>query len=150
MDESRFSIEEFTAVFEQIGAFGYGKEASSGLGKFTLLSLDACNFTTELEHNAYLTLGPCLPQGGQWNSANCYYTTAVKFGRHGAEAVYMGSPFKNPVLMAETGSVFTPQSMTSRWFIGRGVTGISKTIQKTVHQGYAPVLSVHIEQGADR
>jgi CRISPR-associated protein Csm4 len=47
LDESRFSIEEFTAVFEQVGAFGYGKEASSGLGKFALLSIDACDFTTE-------------------------------------------------------------------------------------------------------
>lgn len=150
LDESRFSIEEFTAVFEQIGAFGYGKEASSGLGKFTLLSIDACDFTTKSEHNAYLTLGPCLPQGGQWKPRDCYYTTTVKFGRHGAEAVYMGSPFKNPVLMAETGSVFTPQSMSSKLFIGRGVTAISKTIQQTVHQGYAPVLSVRIEQGADR
>ncbi len=114
IDESRFSSDELMTTLNYIGAFGYGKEASSGSGKFTVSTPQNITLKVHSQANAYLTLGHCAPQGHQWISEHCYYNTVVRFGRHGAEAVYMGSPFKNPVLMTVAGAVLTPASFVSK------------------------------------
>lgn len=146
IDESRFSTDELMTTLNYIGAFGYGKEASSGAGKFTVSNPQNITLKAHTQANAYLTLGNCAPQGQQWFSERCYYNTTVRFGRHGAEAVYMGSPFKNPVLMAVAGAVLTPTNFANTLFVGQGLTGLSKTISHTVQQGYAPVLPIYLDK----
>jgi CRISPR-associated protein Csm4 len=57
-----------------------------------------------------------------------------------------GGAFKNPVLMAGTGAILTPQETNRlQGFTGQGITGVSQTITQTVHQGYAPVYPVCLE-----
>ena len=145
LDECRFSQAELMDTLNHIGAFGYGKEASSGAGKFTVSNIQAVNITPHAQANAYLTLGFSTPQGLDWQNKHCYYNTSVRFGRHGAEAVYMGNPFKNPVLMVVTGAVLTPKDMTEALFIGNGLSGLSKVVSGTVQQGYAPVLPIYLD-----
>ena len=146
LDESRLSAAELEELFEWIGASGFGKEASCGLGKFQLRSLEPRRLSAPAA-NALLTLAPCAPQGLAWQPRHCYYRIFTRFGRHGDVAVHQGSPFKNPVLMAASGAVLTPRDFdpTQGW-VGQGLGGVSKTIAGTVQQGYAPVLVVQLDQ----
>ena len=85
------------------------------------------------------------PQSGShWHSV-------TRFGRHGDVAVQSGTPFKRPVLLAKTGSVFWPEQLdVRRAFIGQGLGGtaapVSLTLPETVQQGYAPVVPIHIPE----
>lgn len=146
LDEARLSIEELTDVLQWVGATGYGKEASCGLGKFEITACSEQKSEPVEGCNAWLTLSACAPQGLTWDSKNCYYQTFTRFGRHGDLAVHQGSPFKNPVLLAAPFAVLTPQNADiKQGFTGQGLTGLSKTIEETVQQGYAPVFPVYLE-----
>jgi CRISPR-associated protein Csm4 len=101
--------------------------------------------------NAYLTLAPCAPQGQGFDPERSFYQTFTRFGRHGDIGVHLGNPFKTPVLLAQTGAVFSPcpagEGPGVRAFIGQGLGGnglLSKAIQETVHQGYAPVVGIRL------
>lgn len=148
LDDNRLSIEELSEVLQWVGLSGYGKEASCGLGKFTI-ELDKTIRSELVEEqtnaNAWLTLSTCAPQGLHWQPEHCYYQTFTRFGRHGDMAVHQRSPFKNPVLMAAPFAILTPKEMTQQRFTGQGLTGVSQTIEQTVQQGYAPVLPVKLE-----
>lgn len=148
LDTTRLSVDELLEVFAWVGLHGYGKEASCGLGKFTI-SLDEhlVLLPTPPNPNAWLTLAPSAPQNLSWHSARCFYQILTRFGRHGDVAVHKaGGVFKNPVLMAAAGAVLTPKEADIlQGFTGQGITGVSKTIAATVHQGYAPVYPIHLE-----
>ncbi len=146
-DSNRLSAEDLLETLNWIGLHGYGKEASCGLGKFEI-ELTQAQVKPEIvgNPNAWLTLAPCAPQKLSWHAARCYYQVLTRFGRHGDIAVHQsGGVFKNPVLMAGTGAILTPkESHTAQGFTGQGITGVSKTIMATVHQGYAPVYPVEM------
>ncbi|MCB1674431.1 MAG: CRISPR-associated protein Csm4, partial [Pseudomonadales bacterium] len=132
-------------LLQQLGTFGYGKEASTGAGKFVVGDLIPINLNKHSQANAYLSLGHAAPQGHAWQTEHCYYNTTVRFGRHGAEAVYIGSPFKNPTMLTTAGAIFSPSQFEQCLFVGQGLTGVSNTIKTTVQQGYAPVLPVYFD-----
>lgn len=146
LDTERLSIEKLTDVLNWIGLHGYGKEASCGLGKFEIELSDTVQ-PELVEGDALLTLAPCAPQNLSWKSEDCYYQILTRFGRHGDLAVHKaGGAFKNPVLMAASGAILTPKETNSlQGFTGQGISGVSKTIAATVHQGYAPVYPVRLE-----
>jgi len=140
IDEHRFSIEQLQEVFSLMGMQGYGKEASCGLGKFTLKNVSQQERLNLPQANAFLTLAPCTPQGLPWHDEDCYYQIFTRFGRHGDLAVHSNNPFKNPILMADSDAVLTPKTMdTQQGWCGQGMSGVSKAITATVQQGYAPI-----------
>lgn len=144
-DSERIALSEVRKVLEDVGLNGFGRDASIGLGKFNLVSLEIAELPSHSKPNAWLTLAPCAPQGGRWNGALCFYTPFTRFGRHGDIGVHYGNPFKNPVLLANTAAILTPVQMDDSRFVGQGMGGngtISLSIPKTVHQGYAPVIKV--------
>ena len=152
LDSDRLSVEDCQQCLDDIGAFGFGKDASIGLGKFTIDSFQEYMLPAQASANACLTLAPCAPQGLGFDSQHSYYQLFTRFGRHGDIAVHQeGKPFKNPVLLAQTGAVFKttpPQS----GFIGQGVGGqgeLSKTLAATIHQGYAPVLAINFNESVN-
>lgn len=161
LDSDRLSRDELFACFEDMGTFGYGRDASVGLGKFVLESHDSAALPAHPQANALLTLAPCAPQGLGLDPERSFYQTFTRFGRHGDTAVQSGKPFKTPLLLAATGAVFTPRPTGEAAFttllppgegpgvradfIGQGLGGagrLSKALPATVHQGYAPVLPV--------
>lgn len=143
LDEARLTAEQLNEVFSLMGLQGYGKEASCGLGKFSVESLTATEVLKPANSTALLTLAPCTPQNQHWQTEECYYQTFTRFGRHGDVAVHSSNPFKNPVLMADSYALLTPQNNDKKQnYCGQGITGISKAIPNTVHQGYAPVYSI--------
>jgi CRISPR-associated protein Csm4 len=149
VNEDFLTGEELARLLQDIGSTGYGKEASSGLGRFEVEQTVEWPLAEATAASHWLTLAPCAPQGFAWHTGHSYYKTYVRFGRHGDSAVH-GNPFKNPVLLADTSALLAPVGdvATRRW-CGRGLGGVSKTIATTVHQGYAPVVPVmFLEEGA--
>ena len=146
LDTERLSVEDCRQCLDDIGLFGFGKDASIGLGKFIIDDFQEYALPSQANANACLTLAPCAPQGLGFDSQHSYYQLFTRFGRHGDIAVHQkGKPFKNPVLLAQTAALFsTPPPKFG--FIGQGIGGngeLSKTLHATIHQGYAPVLAIN-------
>ncbi len=150
LDEQRLQQAELLAALGNIGLFGYGKDASTGLGKFTVDSTESLTYAIPDQANAWLTLAPCAPQGLSWQAERCFYRPFVRYGRHGDRAALSGQPFKKPLLLAATGAVLSPAAgddWTRHW-LGQGLGGADQPISnnidyhETVHQGYAPALPI--------
>ena len=144
LDTARISAEHVRYLLENVGASGFGRDASTGLGKFSVIEYVSAVLPAPADPGAWWTLGPCAPQGQGFDPLRSYYRTFTRFGRHGNVHALAGQPFKTPVLLAGTGAVFTPAgAFEPRLFIGQGIGGgdlLSKVQSGTVHQGYAPVL----------
>ena len=146
-DPARSSAMELREGFESIGATGFGRDASIGLGKFAVEERAAASPTAQANANAYLTLAPCAPQGCDFLPHASRYQPFTRFGRHGDQAVQSGQPFKTPVLLAAAGAVLKPAWYVETCYVGRGLGGdgrLSRAIPETVHQGYTPVIGVHL------
>jgi CRISPR-associated protein Csm4 len=148
IDENRITAEELTAALKDMGQSGYGRDASIGLGKFTI---ERDTAFTGLPHvmnaNAFLTLAPSAPQGLGFDAEKSFYHPLTRFGRHGDIAVHSGNPFKRPLLLAKTGSVFTPEdgNIDGVLYIGQGLDKVSTSQPETLAQGYAPVIGIRVE-----
>ena len=133
-----------------MGATGFGRDASIGLGKFAVLEVVETGLTAQTDANAYLTLAPCAPQGCGFLPDASRYQPFTRFGRHGDIAVQSGQPFKTPVLLAAAGAVLKPVRYVETCFVGQGLGGdgqLSRAIAETVHQGYAPVVGIYLPDG---
>jgi len=145
LDEDRLSADELKTLLADIGMIGFGRDASIGLGKYEINTLEAFDLPVQERAHAWLTLAPCAPQGMPWQVDRCFYQPFTRFGRHGDVAVHGGNPFKTPLLLANTGAVLTPTDFENKLFTGQGLGGdgsLSKSITGTVHQGYSPILGV--------
>ncbi|ALQ50415.1 type III-A CRISPR-associated RAMP protein Csm4 [Nitrosomonas ureae] len=149
LDTDRLSLDDCRQCLEDIGNIGFGRDASIGLGKFSVIGFAETTLPGQAGANACLTLAPCAPQGLGFDGKNSFYQLFTRFGRHGDIAVHQeGKPFKNPVLLAQTAAVFAAQPSASG-FIGQGIGGngkLSKTLSATVHQGYAPGIAIHLQE----
>ena len=149
IDTARTSAEQVTQLLAAVGAAGFGRDASIGLGKFSVETVAPCSLPGHPKSTAYCTLAPCAPQGQGFENERSYWKVLTRFGRHGNAHALSGTPFKTPVLMATTGAVFTPAGpFAPRAFIGNGLGGdgtLSKAQPATVHQGYAPVVPILLE-----
>jgi CRISPR-associated protein Csm4 len=146
LDTERVGAGEAQALLTAIGASGFGRDASIGLGKFLVERVETAVLPAPAKPTAYWTLAPCAPQGQGFDGARSFWRVLTRFGRHGNAHALGGRPFKTPVLLAASGAVFTPAgSCAPRAFIGQGLGGdgtLSKAEPATVHQGYAPVLPI--------
>ena len=156
-DADRIDADALRQAMIDIGEFGFGRDATVGLGRFTV---EKCAHggradlpLSQDDATSWLTLAPVAPQGLAWSSERCWYRPFTRFGRHGNAAVHLGHPFKTPVLLADTGAVLTPRShYEARLFVGQGLGGASRplshSIPETVHQGYAPVIGIRVPERA--
>lgn len=148
LDEGRLTVAELRQLMEDIGTIGYGRDASTGLGKFSVVDLAEVG-RSRATGKHWLTLAPCAPDPAVLDAAHCFYQPVTRFGRHGNLGVRLGRPFKRPLLLLKTGAFLTSQ-MEVEWHVhGRGLGGpqqpISHVIPETVHQGYAPVVPLNAE-----
>ncbi len=139
-EEEALTEKNLLTGFERIGAFGFGRDASTGLGRFGIGECEELTLPRPENPGALLALGPCVPGADEYDRA--WFQPFVRFGRHGADLLHTGRPFKNPVVMADEGAVFRPKTREqfSRPYLGRAVTNISKAQPEAVCQGYSPVL----------
>ena len=95
LDTDRLSVEDCQQCLDDIGLFGFGKDASIGLGKFIIDDFQEYALPSQANANACLTLAPCAPQGLGFDSQHSYYQLFTRFGRHGDIAVHQeGSRLK--------------------------------------------------------
>lgn len=147
-DPAHFSVGELTDCLSDIGQTGYGRDASVGLGKFEIETCEEQQLPHAPLANGCFTLAPCAPQGLGCDPESSFYTPFTRFGRHGDRAVLAGRPFKNPLLLADTGALLTPSCLPGLPIIGQGLGGggeLSKVIEATVQQGHAPCIFVDLE-----
>lgn len=145
VDEAATSMERIQRAMERIGKWGYGKNASTGLGRFDLAECDELDLPVADSPNACYTLAPVVPQRGLFSES--YFTPFIRFGKHGERLANSQNPFKNPVIMADEGAVFVPRDLTvfEKPYIGLGISGLSKSMPQTVGQGYSFYLPFKLE-----
>ena len=146
IDEAVVTIEQVRKGLEQIGTSGFGKDASTGLGRFELgedAEVDLSKMGSDSPDACY-TLSPCCPEKDTFTEM--FFTPFTRFGRHGDILAKSSNPFKNPVIMADEGAIFKPKSykVFSKPYIGRAISNISKAEQKTVTQGYSLYIPVRL------
>lgn len=145
LDETRLSLDELKLILSDVGIFGFGRDASIGLGKFTIAEeVQAVEFKQE-NANCYFTLANSAPQGLGLNKDNSYYQITTRFGRHGDIQALSSSPFKKPIILAKAAAIFTPNEYKVRSFLGNGLSHISNSQPNAVHQGYAPVFNLCVD-----
>lgn len=144
VDEEICSTKSLQIAFERIGKFGYGRDASTGQGRFEVVDFRGRMLPSPATETGCLTLAPCCPQMDMIDKS--WFQPVIRFGRHGGGAELTGNPFKNPVVMAAEGAVFKmAKALPEEPYLGRGISGISKAIPKTVMQGYSPYLPCNVE-----
>lgn len=145
IDEEATDIDRVRDALERIGKRGFGRDASTGLGRFDLGEDDEKTLPDVPGANACYTLAPAVPEKGVFKDN--FFTPFTRFGRHGDILATSGNPFKNPIIMADEGAVFVPAGKDAfeKPYLGRAVRDISKSEPRTVAQGYAPYLPLKLE-----
>lgn len=144
LDKEACGIEELKNAFIHMGQWGFGRDASTGLGRFSLESVKELAPPVTEKADACLVLAPCVPEPEKYKAM--YFNPFTRFGRHGAQMLHTGKPFKNPVVMADEGAVFVPHvgSFPDKPYIGRAVQNISKAQPEAVCQGYSLYLPMQM------
>jgi len=147
IDEEMISTKQLSLAFERIGATGFGKDASTGLGRFKIGTVEEIDLESmgNATPNACYTLAPCVPQKNCFNEV--FFLPFTRFGRHGDVFAKSENPFKAPMLMADEAAVFKPKKsdVFKKPYIGMPVSGISKTEPGTIAQGYSLYVPVKME-----
>lgn len=142
-DEDATDIERIAKGLERIGSWGFGRDASTGLGRFSVSGHEELVMNTD--GSAFYSLAPSVPETNAFKKI--YSKTFTRFGKHGDILACSKNPFKNPVIMADEASVFILKDKgLEKPYIGRAVSGVSKAMPKTVVQGYTPCLPINLEQ----
>lgn len=147
VDPDRLHPDRLIQLLDDIGATGYGRDASIGLGKFRIVSVEHQHASASTPSTTWLCLAPCAPAPSSLEEGSSFWRTFTRFGRHGGPA-FAGAVFKRPILMADTGAALTPHQPPTSGFIGTGLGGgdrLSGSVPGTVHQGYAPVAPLNLE-----
>ncbi len=145
IDESATDIQRVSKALERIGQFGFGRDASTGLGRFKVCGHNLLTFPDPSSANGCYTLAPSVPERERF--AKVYFKPFIRFGKHGDSLAKSKNPFKNPVIMADEGAMFFPEDRTvfEKPYLGTAVSGVSKVQPETIVQGYAPYLPFKLE-----
>lgn len=143
------SIEQVAEALKRIGDTGFGKDASTGRGRFTVEGfeeMDLMQLGAE-DTNACYTLSPSVPAEDLISKA--FFSPFTRFGRHGDILAKADNPFKNPVIMVDEGAVLIPKDkgIFNRPYIGRAVSALSKAEPRAVTQGFSLYIPLRVEMG---
>lgn len=140
-------VEGLIKALKNTGITGFGKDASTGLGRFEVTTYSETDFYSigADAPNACYTLGPSVPEPEVFGEI--FFSPFTRFGRHGDILAKSGRPFKNPVIMADEGAVFIVKNpnVFKKPYIGQAVFNISRAEPKAVTQGYSLYIPVKVE-----
>lgn len=145
IDTERISAEGVSIALSRIGKTGYGRDASTGLGRFDVGNYREISFGRPDGADACYALGPSLPGTMGWRSI--FFIPVIRYGRHGGGLAGTRNPFKSPIRMAREGAVYVleDRKLPKQPYIGAAVTGISLTEPRTVAQGYSLYIPFKLE-----
>jgi CRISPR-associated protein Csm4 len=140
IEDDALDVERLKTGMERIGQFGFGRDASIGLGRFEVGNIIELPWPELQKGQGCYTLSPCVPQSEMF--AEQFAIPFTRFGRHGGHLVLTGNPFKNPIIMADEGAVFFPHpdQFPKQFYVGQGLSGLSLAEPRTVAQGYSLFL----------
>lgn len=96
------SLDEIKSVFDYIGKFGFGKDKSTGKGRFKIISLkEDIELLKPKDTNAFISLSCGIVDEDCQVLYAKYFT---KFGKHGGYG--LANPFKKPAVLFKAGSTF--------------------------------------------
>lgn len=148
IDETVMNATALKTAFERIGICGFGRDASTGQGKFSvedLREIDLGRYAAK-SPNCLYTLSPSVPVADRYRDA--LFAPFTRFGRHGDRLAVSGKPYKNPVIMADEGALLFPRDMDEalkKPWVGKAITGLSKILPETVAQGYSLHIPARLE-----
>lgn len=150
IEEEATDIDRVKTALDRIGQWGYGRNASSGQGRFNMAEHDELSLPSADSPNACYVLAATVPEKGVFS--DYYFTPFVRFGRHGDMLARSRNPFKNPVVMADEGAVFVTEDsrVFKKPYIGTAVRNTSKAMPQTVAQGYSLYLPFRLETQYER
>lgn len=148
IEEGMLSRDALRTGLERIGISGFGRDASTGMGKYGVVSCEDVDLPAfGAQHpNALYTLAPCVPEPGRYRDA--LFAPFTRFGKHGDRLAVSGKPFKNPVIMADEGALLFPSEMDASLrlpYLGMPLAGLSKVQDTAVAQGYSLYIPVRLE-----
>ena len=145
IDEAITDIDRVVCGLERIGMSGFGRDASTGMGRFRIGSVDPVEVARYDHAEAMYALAPVVPEKDVYR--NFFFTPFVRFGRHGDRLASSRVPFKKPVVMADEGAVLVPgdKKRFERPWLGTALRNVSYVQPETVAQGYAPWLPIKLE-----
>jgi CRISPR-associated protein Csm4 len=146
LEEEATDIDRVTDALAAIGLFGFGRDASTGGGRFSLAEWEEKTIPAADGADACYILAPAIPE--KTDFSDYYFTPFVRFGKHGDRLARSANPFRNPVIMADEGAVFIPKTRAvfEKPYLGRPAFNTSKVMEQTVVQGYAPYLPFRLER----
>lgn len=135
--DGRLSDRALLEAIRRIGQSGFGRNASVGMGHFTVERCDPLTLPALPEANAGYALSPFVPV----EETPIFSRPFTRFGRHGNALATSSHPFKEPVLMMDEGAVlYAPPPLLT----GKGLRGLSRHKQ-TVMQGYTLLLPFYFK-----
>lgn len=126
-------------ILDKLSQIGYGRKKSIGKGRFSVVEVKEFNFTSIDNANGFVTLSNFCP--AEDDPTDGIYRTFVKYGKLGEEFTFCGNPFKHPLLMIRTGSVFKTDSKPKEYY-GKIISGISPAKKEVLHYAYAFAVPV--------
>jgi CRISPR-associated protein Csm4 len=144
LDPAVTTIEAVKTGLTRMGLVGFGKDASIGLGRFSVVGSRHLPLPDHRDCTGMYCTAPCVPKHDSFHEA--YFLPFVRFGKHGDAEARSHNPFKNPVIMADEGAVFIPKEREafSRPYWGRAVMDVSLSMPNAVVQGYSPWLPIRV------
>lgn len=128
---------------------GIGKRASIGRGQFEFQGMIPVVPEKSNSH-WYVSLAPVAPYqcGDQLIENRAFYRAFTKFGRHGGAEGVINSPFKFPLLLAESGAIWHLKDGKAGVFgacLGGEKSPVSAAYPQTIHQGFSPIVPLNWE-----
>lgn len=128
-------VQRVINLFKELSKSGFGRKKSIGKGYFGVSEVKEFNFPPLEKANGFVTLSNFCP--AEDDPAEGLYKTFVKYGKLGEEFTFCGNPFKKPLLMIKTGSVFKTGG-TPKEFYGRIIKeNISPAKPEVIQYAYA-------------
>jgi CRISPR-associated protein Csm4 len=129
-------------LFKELSKSGYGRKKSIGKGQFYIKDVKEFEDFDRFEgSDGFVTFSNFCP--AENDPTDGLYKTFVKYGKLGEEFTFCGNPFKKPLVMVKTGSVFKADGPPKE-FYGRIVEDISPVKPEVVHYGFAFAVAIKL------
>ncbi len=137
--------EEIYEVLTNMGKAGYGKDASTGKGRF---EIKECETSPEIlrprpDCKSFMSLSHGLPDS---SIKRGYFKTITKFPKHGGYLAIAANPFKNPIILTIPGSVFFVNEIKE---VYGQLLSLSPNRGNHLHSGLMLPLFIHLEGEKD-
>ena len=142
IDTDLFSIEELREILNNIQISGFGKNKSTGMGRFDI-SIKEHIWSCNPEANSFLILSNMVPANE--DPPHCFATSDVKHGKVGGSYALSESPFKYPIFFFKPGTVFLSDSSQQKP-IGTLLSKIHPDRKELVQNLYAYSVPVKIKE----